>query len=133
MVCACIIKGCSIIPPTHFSLQPHPNQRLYHLCPLSTPFARTSAYQASFFISCTHLWNSLPDHVVCVPSACSFKHRLKSALIFSKFFIITCTCTELFMNVNFILLLTLLCVNIGYVLDLYYCFLFFLFAGQALY
>ena len=63
MVCARILNGCSIIPPTHFSLHPHPNQRLHHSCPLSTPFARTSTYQASFFISCAHLWNSLPDYM----------------------------------------------------------------------
>ena len=76
MVCARIINTCSIILPTHFSLHPYPNQRLHHSCPLSTPFARTSAFQASFFTS-THLWNSLLDYVVCAPSATSFKHRLK--------------------------------------------------------
>lgn len=39
-------------------------------------FCQTSAYQASFFVSCTQLWNSLPDYVVCAPSASSFKHSL---------------------------------------------------------
>ena len=55
--------------PHTLSLHPRSNQRLHHSCPLFTPFARTSAYQASFFINCAHLWNSLPDYVVCAPSA----------------------------------------------------------------
>ena len=83
MVCARIIQGCSIIPHTHFSPHPHPNQRHHHSRPLFTPFARTSAYQASFSISCTHLWNSLPDYVLCASSASSFKRQLSSALLIS--------------------------------------------------
>ena len=36
-----------------------------------------------FFISCTHLWNSLPDYVVCASSASPFKRQLRSAPLFS--------------------------------------------------
>ena len=111
-------------PPTCFSLHPHPNQRLHHSCPLFTSFTRTSAYQASFFINCTHLWNSLLDYVVRAPSATSFKCRLKSASIFSELSIITCICTGLFVNV---LLLTLLCLNISYVVNFYLPLVSFLF------
>ena len=42
----------------------------------------------------------------------------KKTILSPNFFIITCTCTELFVNVKFILLLTLLCVNISNVRDI---------------
>ena len=44
---------------------PHPSRRHHHSFPLFTPFARTTAHQSSFFISCTRIWNSLPDHIIC--------------------------------------------------------------------
>ena len=49
---------------------PNPNPRRHYSYTLTTPFARTSLYQSSFFISCTHLivWNCLPDSIVCPPS-----------------------------------------------------------------
>ena len=56
----------------------------------------------------------------------------KKTILSPKFFIITCTCTELFVNVKFILLLTLLCVNISNVRDIIIPVLllfFFLFAS----
>ena len=51
MVCARILRGCSVIPPSHFACHPHPSLRLYHSFPLVTPFAKTTAHQSSFFIS----------------------------------------------------------------------------------
>ena len=102
MICARILKGHSIIPPTYFT--PHPNPRrptkgggkattvklasskpkgCHHSYPLVTPFARTASHQSSFFISCTRVWNSLPDQVVSAPSRFSFKKRLKSLSLFS--------------------------------------------------
>ena len=48
MVCARIIKGCSIIPPSYFTPHPHPSRRHHHSSPLITLFARTTAHQSSF-------------------------------------------------------------------------------------
>ena len=76
MICARILKGHSIIPPTYFTPHPNPRRRLHHSYPLVTPFARTASHQSSFFISCTRVWNSLPDQVVSAPSRFSFKKRL---------------------------------------------------------
>ena len=64
MICARILKGHSIIPPTYFTPHPNPRQRLHHSYPLVTPFTRTASHQSSFFISCTRIWNSLPDLVL---------------------------------------------------------------------
>jgi len=83
MVCARIIKGCSIIPPSYFTPHPHPSRRHHHSFPLFTPFARTTAHQSSFFISFTRIWNSLPDHIICAQSADSFKSRLKVLSLFN--------------------------------------------------
>ena len=80
MVCRRILSGHSILPPSLLTPHPNPNPRRHHSYPLATPFARTSLYQSSFFISCTHLWNCLPDSIVCAPSTLSFKQKLKSAL-----------------------------------------------------
>lgn len=82
MVCARIVKGLSIIPSSYLAPHPRPNVRHHHSYPLLTPFARTSAYQSSFFIDCTHLWNGLPDDIICATSAFSFKRRLKTILTF---------------------------------------------------
>ena len=82
IVCARILRGCSVIPPSHFTPHPHPSQRLHHSFPLVTPFARTLAHQSSFFISSSFIWNNLPEHVICAPSVSSFKHKLKSLSIF---------------------------------------------------
>ena len=83
MVCTRIIKGCSIISPSYFIPHPHPSRRHHHSFPLITPFARTIAHQSSFFISCTRIWNSLPDHIICAQSADSFKSRLKVLSLFN--------------------------------------------------
>ena len=82
IVCARILRGCSVIPPSHFTPHPHPSQRLHHSFPLVTPFARTLAHQSSFFISSSLIWNNLPEYVICAPSVSSFKHRVKSLSIF---------------------------------------------------
>ena len=81
IVCARILRGCSIIPPSHFTPHPHPSQWLHHSFPLVTPFARTLVHQSSFFISSTLIWNSLSEHVICAPSVSLFKNRLKSLSI----------------------------------------------------
>ena len=48
MVCARIIKGCSIIPPSYYTPHPHPSRPHHHSFPHFTPFARTTAHQSSF-------------------------------------------------------------------------------------
>ena len=79
MVCRRILLGHSILPHSLLTPHPNPNPRRHHSYPLVTPFARTSLYQSSFFISCTHLWNCLPDSTVCAPTTSSFKRKLKLA------------------------------------------------------
>ena len=77
MVCRRILSGHSILPHSLLTPHPNPNPRRHHSYPLVTPFARTSLYQSSFFISCTHLWNCLPDSIVCALTTSSFKRKLK--------------------------------------------------------
>ena len=70
-----ILRGCSIIPSSHFTPHPPPIQWLHHSFPLGTPIARTLAHQSSFFVSSTFIWNSLPEHVIFAPSVSSFRNR----------------------------------------------------------
>ena len=69
-LCARIIKNASIIQP-HSYFHPHPNRnpRIHHSCPVLVPFARTSSFQFSFFVSVCQLRNSLPGHMVPLTSA----------------------------------------------------------------
>ena len=64
MICIRILYGSSIIPASHFSRQPHPNLRTSHSMSLIPPFARTSCYQSSFFVSSVVLWNQLPESLI---------------------------------------------------------------------
>ena len=75
-LCHRIIKKGSIIPPMpYFHPLVHPNPRIHHSQPVTTPFARTSSFQNSFFISSCSLWNSLPDSAISL-SARAFKSTL---------------------------------------------------------
>ena len=47
-------------------------------CPLVVPFARTNAFQSTFFIDCCSSWNDLPEHVITAPSPLSCKRRLQA-------------------------------------------------------
>ena len=83
MVCARILKGCSVIPPSAFTPHPHPSRRLHHSLPLVAPFAKTSAHQSSFFVNSVSIWNCLPDSIICAPTGNSFKRGLKALTIFN--------------------------------------------------
>ena len=76
-LCRQIIMKESIISPlSYFTPPPHLNPRSHHHRSVCVPFARTASFQSSFFISACHLWNSLPGHVVSLPSSRSFKAAL---------------------------------------------------------
>ena len=63
----------------HRSRQTSPRNN--HSIPLLTPFARTTLYQSSFFVSCVPIWNHLPESVISAPSSHSFKVRHKTCPI----------------------------------------------------
>ena len=69
MVCRRILLGHSVIPSSYLTPTPRPNPRTNHLIPLLTPFARTTLYQSSFFVSCVPIWNHLPESVISAPSS----------------------------------------------------------------
>ena len=79
-LCRRILREESAIPSTYFSPHPHPNPRRHHQCALYAPFARTSAFKFSYFISVVCVWSSLPSSVVNVTSSFSFKRCLKLLL-----------------------------------------------------
>ena len=76
MVCRRILLGHSVIPSSHLTPNPHPNPRTNHSIPLLTPFARTTLYQSSFFVSCVPIWNHLPESVISAPSSQSQTQNL---------------------------------------------------------
>ena len=74
LLCRRIIKNKSIISPSsYFSPLAHLNSQIHHLYSVCIPFAHTVSFQKSFFISVCHLWNSLPENVINMPSSRSFK------------------------------------------------------------
>ena len=76
-LCRRIIRNESIIQPhSYFHPLSNPNPRIHHSCPVSVPFSRTTSFQSSFFVSACQPWNSLPDSVVTLTSARSFKAAL---------------------------------------------------------
>ena len=51
-------------PPGNFSLHANLNLCVCHCKELVVPFAKTSVFYNSFFISSARQWNSLPSHVI---------------------------------------------------------------------
>ena len=84
LLCRRIIRNESIISPSsYFSPPPHPNPRTHLPHTVHAPFARTTSFQSSFFVSVCNLWNSLPEEVVSLPSSRSFKAALLQLPSFS--------------------------------------------------
>ena len=88
-ICKRILSGESIIPPTVYHQHPLVNNpsssrplRTSTSNPraLAVPFARTSQYKASFFVSSTRLWNSIPGHIANLASNRLYKKLLRSSL-----------------------------------------------------
>ena len=76
-LCRRIIRNESIIQPhSYFHPLPNPNPHIHQSCPVSVPFACTTSFQSSFSMSACQLWNSVPDSVVTLTSARSFKATL---------------------------------------------------------
>ena len=67
--------------PGNFSLHANPNLRVCHCKQLVVPFAKTSVFYNSFFISSARLWNSLPSHVILCANVSSFKNAVKPFLL----------------------------------------------------
>ena len=76
-LCRRIIKNESIIPPSsYYHPVTHSNPRIHHSFSVTVPFARTTSFQCSFFVSSCVLWNSLPNDLVTLTTARAFKAAL---------------------------------------------------------
>ena len=76
-LCRRIIKNESIIPPSsYYHPVTHSNPRIHHSFSVTVPFARTTSFQRSFFVSSCVLWNSLPNDLVTLTTARAFKAAL---------------------------------------------------------
>jgi len=71
------LNSYTFCPPGNFSLHANPNLRVCHCKQLVVPFAKTSAFYNSFFISSARLWNSLPSHVILCANVSTFKNAVK--------------------------------------------------------
>ena len=58
-----LVNGYVFCPPGLFAYNPNSNVRISHSNQLIQPFARTSSFYNSFFISSVRAWNSLPKDV----------------------------------------------------------------------
>ena len=76
LLCNCILRGYSILPPSFFTPHPFPHLRHNHSLSLYHPTCRSIAHLSSFSVSVVPLWNHLPMDIVCAPSLWSFKKRL---------------------------------------------------------
>ena len=76
------LNGYLYCPPGLFVLRSNVTTRINHPKQLLQPFAKTSAFFNSFFISSTKLWNALPAEVVLNSSISSFKNSV-TALYFA--------------------------------------------------
>ena len=76
-LCYRILNSLSILPMSNFMPHPHPNPRIHHSKPLFKPYASTTAFKNSFYISTVPLWNSLPQSVIESSNPAVFKSRLK--------------------------------------------------------
>ena len=72
-----LVNGYVSCPYGFLVFNPNPNLRVSHEKQLVQPFARTSAFLNSFFISSIRVWNSLPSHIVLCNSISAFKNALK--------------------------------------------------------
>ena len=75
-LCRRIIRHESIIPSSYFQPIHQPNPRIHHPQSVTVPFARTSLFQNSFFVSSCKLWNSLPSALTSLTTARAFKAAL---------------------------------------------------------
>ena len=81
-VCYNILNKFSIIPPSVFTLHPHPSPRHLHSQILFRPYVSTSAHKFSFFIDVIPIWNSLPYFIINSPNPFTFKKRVTRYLCF---------------------------------------------------
>ena len=78
-----IIRNDSILPSSLYHPAHHRNPRTSNSMPVSVPFARTTCFKSSFFVSSCRIWNSLPDNVISLTSPRSFKAALLQLPAFS--------------------------------------------------
>ena len=67
-LCYRIVNNQSILPANTFLPHPYPNSRTHHTKALFKPFASTTAFKKSCYISTVPLWNSLLQNVIDSPS-----------------------------------------------------------------
>ena len=79
-----IIRNESIIPSTYYRPPNHLNPRIHHAQSVSAPFARTTSFQSSFFVSSCSVWNSLPYDVISLTTPRAFKAALSRLPAFSS-------------------------------------------------
>ena len=77
------LNGYLYCPPGLFVLRSNVTTRINYPKQLLQPFAKTSAFFNSFFISSTKLWNALPAEAVLNSSISSFKNSV-TALYFAS-------------------------------------------------
>ena len=66
-----------LLPSSYF----HPlNFCIHHSHSVTVPFARTTSFQCSFFVSACTLWNSLPSYVISLATACASLSHLPLSL-----------------------------------------------------
>lgn len=75
-ICYNILNNYSIIPPSVFTLHPHPSPRHPHSQIIFTPYVKSSSHKSSFFVSVIPSWNTLPSHIVLSPTPASFKKAI---------------------------------------------------------
>ena len=97
-----IISHESILPcASYFHPLPHIDPRTQNSQFVSVPFARTTSFQQSFFVSACSLWNSLPDSVITLTSARGFKAALSRLHFLSVCLLFTQLCFT-FLHVSYI-------------------------------
>ena len=72
------LNGHLYCPPDLFIWRPNVKVRVCHPKQLLQPFAKTSAFSSSYFVSSVKLWNFLPDELVFNPCISLFKSTVKN-------------------------------------------------------
>ena len=108
------MQACWLVMPTdqvHACMVGYPswNPHTQHSCPLVVPFARTNAFQSTFFIDCCSSWNDLPEHVITAPSPLSCKRHLQAYFTWLIICFVYTSCFVLFVVITIVLSVTTHC------------------------
>ena len=92
MLCSCILSGFSKIEQSQFTPYSHPNHRNQHPYLLIVPFTHILYHQSYFSVSVAHLWDTLPNNIICAPSKYSVKRMLFSFILSCMLFLLSSFC-----------------------------------------